>query len=82
LEENDISRIADEDNYSSRIANAKVLNSNSRKTINVSRIPILHNAEFTIVDIGGVVNHHCLNFLFVMPQANGSLHLCYNKLII
>jgi hypothetical protein len=26
--------------------------------INVSRIPILHNPEFTIVDIGGVVDHH------------------------
>jgi hypothetical protein len=25
---------------------------------NLSRIPILHNPEFTIVDIGGVVDHH------------------------
>jgi hypothetical protein len=60
----------------------KVLYWNSRNKINVSRIPILHNPEFTIADIGGVVDHHCLNFLFFIPQANGSRHLCYNKLII
>jgi len=32
------------------------------------------------VDIGGVVDRHCLNFIFFIPQANGSRHLCYNRL--